>query len=352
MSAKESQAPCGINRSWPPEDLEFVDECPLCCSKDRDLAYDSVQDWTFCMAPGKWNYWRCKSCAALYLNPRPTANSIGQCYANYYTHGEIHSSSLQLLKACIKNEYFSYIWGVDLSPRLGLPNFLRCLLLPLKQVIIEPFGLGVLAKLPKGKVLDVGCGNGETLQFAKQMGWDTLGLELDAEAVKSSKKRGLNVLQGGYELLENYPSHFDCIIFSHVLEHVHNPIDALDKIQKALKPGGVLLLSCPNAMSTAGKYFGPYWRGLEAPRHIAIPAAQFLRDYLTRMGFVVEQRITKQFPTIKESVDIKRRVLPVVQKQKDSISEIRNALGVPSPDSVDFIELICTKSMAQELSPT
>jgi len=344
MSAKAPLEPCIIDHAWPKGDLEVVDECPFCSGKESSLACDDVQDWAFYAAPGKWQYWRCQSCHALYLKSRPNAESIGRAYSSYYTHHDAPLSLLKLLKGRVKNEHYSYDFKVKLSPRLSLPRYLCWLLRPLKSMVVEPFGLSSLARLPKGRVLDVGCGNGEMLQFAEQMGWDEMGLELDPAALQSSKQRGLNVLQGGYERLDDYPSHFDCIIFSHVLEHVHKPLEALTKIKNALKPGGVLLLSCPNAMSKSGEYFGRYWRGLEAPRHIAIPAAHFLRQHLSAMGFSVEQRILNSFPTIRESMDIQRKALPTSHKQIDSLMKIRNTLGSPSPDQVDFIEFICIKN--------
>jgi 2-polyprenyl-3-methyl-5-hydroxy-6-metoxy-1,4-benzoquinol methylase len=344
MSIKAPLAGCDANHTWPPADLESVNECPFCGEKERSLACDEVQDWAFHTAPGKWQYWRCQSCYALYLNSRPTVESIGRAYSTYYTHNDASLSFLSLLKARAKNQYFSYVLEINLSPNLFLPRYLSWLLLPLKSILVEQFGLSSLAELTKGKLLDLGCGNGEMLQFAEQMGWDGMGLELDLAAVEFSKQRGLNVLQGGYERLDEYLSYFDCIIFSHVLEHVHNPLEALIKIKSALKPGGVLLLSCPNAMSNAGEFFGRYWRGLEAPRHIAIPAANFLRQHLDSIGFGVQQRIIDAYPTIQESMDIQRRALPASQNQSDSLLKIRNILGSPSRDRVDFIEFICIKN--------
>jgi SAM-dependent methyltransferase len=155
------------------------------------------------------------------------------------------------------------------------------------------------------------------------------------------KENGLQVIEGSYEKLDDYPSHFDCIICSHVLEHVHDPVQALKKIKHALKPGGVLLLSCPNAMSKAGHYFGAHWRGLEAPRHLAIPTAYFLREFLERIGFQVEQHIDHGFPTIRRSLEIRKRALSGLGQYIDGILKVKSFLGSPSPDDVDFIELIC-----------
>jgi hypothetical protein len=190
MSTKPRLKPFIIDRPWPKADLEAVNECPFCGGKERSLAYDGVQDWAFHAAPGKWQYWRCQSCDALYLNSRPTTESIGRAYSNYYTHHETSQSFLKLLKRRLKNEYFSHALQVDLNPRLYLPGFLSWILSPLKSIVVEQFSLSSLARLPKGKVLDVGCGNGEMLQFAVQMGWDGMGFELDPAAVESSKQRG------------------------------------------------------------------------------------------------------------------------------------------------------------------
>lgn len=209
-----------------------------------------------------------------------------------------------------------------------------------------PFGLSTLARLSKGKLVDVGCGDGEMLQFAIQMGWDGFGLELDPQAISAVRKKGLTVLEGGYETLDNYPSLFDCIICSHVLEHVHGPIAALEKMMCALKPGGVLLLSCPNARSKASKYFGLHWRGLEAPRHIAIPSAHFLREFLEKSGFQVEENVFNVFngfPSIQESIDIADQAFPSFGDAGEKKSMVKQVLGSPSLDDVDFIELICTK---------
>jgi len=332
-----------IDSPWPAINLESVHLCPFCQGSERAIFFDQVQDWTFYAAPGKWAYWKCKVCAALYLNPRPTVKSIGNAYSAYYTHGSKSESLLMRIKTRLKNEYFSNLLGLDLHPRLNLPRLLSWTILPLSSRLGRPFGVSTLSQLSKGRLLDLGCGSGEMLQISDQLGWDCLGLELDAQAVSACKENGLEVIEGGYEKLDDYPSHFDCIICSHVLEHVHDPVQALKIIKHALKPGGILILSCPNAMSKAGHYFGAHWRGLEAPRHLAIPSAYFLREFLERIGFQVEQHIDHGFPTIRRSLDIRKRALRGQDQHIDGILKVKSFLGSPSPDDVDFIELICTK---------
>jgi 2-polyprenyl-3-methyl-5-hydroxy-6-metoxy-1,4-benzoquinol methylase len=343
LSTLDLPAKSRIHDSWPANDLEEVGLCPYCSSSKRALEYGDVQDWAFHNAPGKWSYWRCRDCDALYLSPRPTAESIGRAYSTYYTHDRESKPFWLRFKNRLRNEYFSHVLGISLHPRLRFQKYLGWMLLPLNSMIVMPFGLSTLAQLPKGKLVDVGCGNGDMLQFSIQMGWDGIGIELDQQAISACRKNGLTVIEGSYEKLDDYPSLFDCIICSHVLEHVHDPMAVLEKMKFALKPGGILLLSCPNAMSRAGQYFGVHWRGLEAPRHIAIPSAHFLRGFLEKIGFQVEQNVFNGFPSLKQSLEIEAQSAALLHDSHKNVSTVKQAFGSPSPDEVDFIELICTK---------
>lgn len=274
-----------IDQDWPENELELVSSCPYCASKERKLAYKDVQDWSFYSAPGKWTYWDCKNCDALYLSPRPIETSMGKAYASYYTHNTSSVSIKRKLKTKFKNEFLSHSFSIDIPPRLNLPKYLNFLLIPFKCYINVPFGLEQLLHLPKGKLLDVGCGSGASLHFAQQLGWNVTGLEIDSAAVKAARKLGLNVIEGDYKQLAQFNDSFDCIICSHVLEHVYYPLELLMLLQKSLRHGGVLLLSLPNSSSHVRKVFGENWRGLEAPRHVSIPALDWLREFMIQKNF-------------------------------------------------------------------
>lgn len=332
-----------INQPWPESELENVEACPYCGSKERTLAYKDVQDWSFYCAPGKWMYWDCKECEALYLNPRPTEVSIGKAYASYYTHGSSEDFLKQKIKTQLKNECFSHWLNTSIAPRLNLPKSLGFLLNPLKKMIFLPFELEHLAALPKGKLLDVGCGSGNMLMIAKELGWDVTGLEIDPNAVKAARKQGLNVIEGDCRKLEQLSNGYDCVICSHVLEHVHQPLMLLELLVNAVKPQGVLLLSLPNALSHVRTQFGESWRGLEAPRHVAIPTFKKAIEYLNKFGCTVINQVTVYNITIPESVRIKEK--------KSSLSrldliylKLKNALiRKPLDTQSDFIQLALRK---------
>ena len=340
--------------SWPANAQEAVHRCPYCgtAADAATLLHSAVQDWSFGAAPGSWNYWRCSACRSVFLNPRPTVESIGKAYSRYYTHSSIGgrgSSLAALAKLRLKNEVWSQNFAVSIAPRLGLPRWTRPALGLLKRRISEPFGLRQLAECHRGLLIDVGCGNGNTLRLAHQLGWKVLGLELDAGAVKAARAQGLEVVQGGYEGLAAYPGQADCIVCSHVLEHVHQPLALLELLLGVLKPGGVLLLSAPNASSYLHDHYGPDWRGLEAPRHLALPDAAWLLAWLSARGLNCVQEPSSDGMMMAESERIRRKSLVLLPADWQSAKRASKTLGYALAGPVvagkqDIVQLVCRKA--------
>lgn len=342
-----------IDESWPLDGLERVDACPYCSSTARKVAYRDVQDWSFYCAPGKWTYWDCNECGTLYLDPRPTKASIGRAYSIYYTHGASHRGQiLSFGKTLVRNLCYFAWYGIALRPRIALPGFMYPLLSVFRPHIEPPsFILRKLNQLPRGKVIDVGCGEGLFLDAAKQLGWDTLGIELDPEAVKVARTSGHEVVQGTYEVCDVYDNQIDCIICSHVLEHVHAPKALLAVLSRALKVGGVALISLPNAGSIVRRTVQENWRGLEAPRHLAIPRLEGLLEAARAAGFEKEASFVSRFETLDASLVIAQ------QRGADMPALIRKvvimqdgASKVTETDS-DFINLILKKVVVPNSQP-
>lgn len=333
------------SESWPADGLESVVTCPYCGSTNRNLAYENVQDWAFDCAPGRWNYWGCEGCQSLYLHPRPTQASIGNAYTRYYTHaGDLQLTRLGVLKQRLRNEYWSHVLQTSIAPRIGLPRWAAWMIAWLKPWIKEPFGLRQWAQLPKGLLVDVGCGNGDKLKLASQLGWDARGIELDASAVKAAQAQGLRVDQGGYELLAHYRGQVDCVVCSHVLEHVHQPLQLLQMLLAALKPQGVLLLSVPNAASFLRHHYGENWRGLEAPRHLAIPDSAWLMEHLRGQGFNCTQVASHALETAMESERIRRRGASPLPVDIHIARALLRNMPTPAAAQQDVTQLVCTRA--------
>ncbi len=99
----------------------------------------------------------------------------------------------------------------------------------------------------RGRLLDVGCGDGAFLEQARRRGWEVAGTEISSwAAAHAAATLGRAVFCG--ELREAaYPeAHFDAVTLWHVLEHVTEPLSLLEEVRRILKPRGVLIVAVPN----------------------------------------------------------------------------------------------------------
>lgn len=100
------------------------------------------------------------------------------------------------------------------------------------------------------RVLEVGCGQGATLAWLKQLypnAW-TAGVEISSSAARTAKARLDMVYAGNIEEL-SIPierNSLDLILCLDVLEHLVDPWDVVRRMHDLLKPGGVLIASIPN----------------------------------------------------------------------------------------------------------
>jgi 2-polyprenyl-3-methyl-5-hydroxy-6-metoxy-1,4-benzoquinol methylase len=145
---------------------------------------------------------------------------------------------------------------------------------------------GLLRDKP-GDLLEVGAGNGRNLVFLRAKGWNVFGQDIDHLACEKLRPNGIPTVEGS--ILEATPDRvYDVVLLSHVLEHLPDPSAVIDRVYQLLKPGGKLVAFTPNARSVTRTMFHQYWRGLEAPRHLIIFAAESLKQLIERSDFSVE----------------------------------------------------------------
>lgn len=275
-----------INQPWPEEDLEYIGRCPLCGSDQHTVLYEGLRDRTYFCALGSWTLHRCAGCNCAYLDPRPTPETIGRAYGRYYTHEiegqEAPASLLKRIKQAAKNGYLNSKWGTSLFPA---SQTLGGLLPPSMRALLD----ASMRHLPRHggerTLLDVGCGDGQFLALAQNVGWRVTGLDLDPVAVETARSKGINVQLGGIENLAKEADCFDAITISHVIEHVYNPDELLSSCYRLLKPSGFFWIETPNVDSYGHSEFKSDWRGLEPPRHLQLLSWSILQRMLTKTGF-------------------------------------------------------------------
>jgi SAM-dependent methyltransferase len=142
-----------------------------------------------------------------------------------------------------------------------------------KLLPLEPghkYFLGEPLAPKRGELLDIGCGTGNFLSAARDLGYEVTGIELDGNAAAFAKKKTglqrvfpLSVL----EFERQYPGKkFDFISFFEVLEHQAEPKEFLGHVRSCLRPGGYIALSVPNRE-----------RWLTGPDVLDYPPNHFLR---------------------------------------------------------------------------
>lgn len=97
-------------------------------------------------------------------------------------------------------------------------------------------------------VFDVGCGYGHALDFFRDAGCTTAGIEPSPEGVARARTQGHDVRQGNIERLADHNrGRFDIVLLLNVLEHLRDPADVLVAIREhLLAPSGVLVVDVPN----------------------------------------------------------------------------------------------------------
>lgn len=107
----------------------------------------------------------------------------------------------------------------------------------------------------KGKYMDIGCGSGSVLYFAKKSGWIVKGLELSpvfTEYVKNTLN--IDVDLADFLKYEDSEGQYDLVSLRHVLEHLPDSILAMNKISGLLKKNGYAHFEFPNINSLSHRF--------------------------------------------------------------------------------------------------
>jgi 2-polyprenyl-3-methyl-5-hydroxy-6-metoxy-1,4-benzoquinol methylase len=144
----------------------------------------------------------------------------------------------------------------------------------------------------KVRVLDIGCGLGESLGYHRARGCDAHGVEADRNVLGVAQRYGLNVKVGLFDASNYEPASFDVVTLDQVIEHVAEPASLLRGVHRVLKPGGLLVLSTPNADGWGARVFGNRWIHWHAPYHLQFFSRRSMALSAEQVGLVLEHCAT------------------------------------------------------------
>ena len=209
--------------------MQKLSSCILCNASEFRIIHEKDQ----------WEYYRCLNCGLVSLHPRPTAQELMKNYEDYLP---------TQLKEINKWEKM------------------------MKQIINKSADL-IEAKTNtgRGRLLDIGCGYGFFLKEMQLRGWEVEGVEVSQTGRQYSQdKCGIHVYSQPLEDLDIPENLFDVVTLFYLIEHINDPLSLLRKINRILKPGGLILLRWPHTTPIV-RILGPLNRKLDlyhTPYHL------------------------------------------------------------------------------------
>jgi 2-polyprenyl-3-methyl-5-hydroxy-6-metoxy-1,4-benzoquinol methylase len=166
-----------------------------------------------------------------------------------------------------------------------------------------------------GRWLDIGCGNGATLQACSRTlpAWSLSGTEVhDVERSRLEALPGFETLAIGPDA--EVAGQFDVVSLIHVIEHIPSPVEFLRRFIPKLKPNGLLLLEVPDCSQN------PFI--LMVADHCSHFSVDSLAAIVEKAGYrclhATNSWVTKEVTIVAEVADEQRGAGPLVADGENS----------------------------------
>ncbi len=144
------------------------------------------------------------------------------------------------------------------------------------------------------RVLDYGCNDGWVSREIKRRKprCEVSGADINPVALQTARRRG-----GGIEYFDARNGDldgktFDVVILSHVLEHVHERLELLERVLGLIAPGGQLVISVPQERFRGDSNLLPWainvLRGRFVNPHVVVLRHKTVQELLHAVGFEID----------------------------------------------------------------
>lgn len=245
--------------------MQQIEKC-LVCGSNVFEPFLICRDYT--VSKEDFTILNCKGCGFKFTNPRPANEVLAQYYQSedYVSHTNTKKGIINRLYHMVRN----YTLGKKLSLLSGF--------------------------VPRGTIIDYGCGTGMFLSVCKNAGWNAVGMEPDNGARKIASEQNLKVVESKAALeplIEDQS--VNAITLWHVLEHVTDMDETLSFFKKKLAENGVLIIAVPNYTSYDARYYQQFWAAYDVPRHLHHFSKSTIEQLLKPYGFNLVQTRPMKF---------------------------------------------------------
>lgn len=233
--------------------------CPVCSARMEGFVsglYDDRHAY-----PGFYNLYRCTTCSHLCLDKKFSSNELCKLYTDYYPRKELRVEDYAPAQKA--RGLRSWLKGEKRSAFQWVPENVR--------------------------VLDIGCGFGQTLGYHKNRNCEVYGVEADENIRKVMDKYGFNVHVGLFNPDLYEEGFFDYVTMDQVIEHDQDLMRDLKGIHRILKDGGRLIISTPNAFGWGARLFRKKWINWHIPYHNNFVSRRSILALAEGSGFKVEK---------------------------------------------------------------
>lgn len=188
--------------------------CPACGEEAKALTYEK-----------EGLHWvRCSGCGTVYVSPRPTQEVLAEFYARSASYRFQNEVLFPASEAARRKNIF--------QPRAEMLD-----------ALCERYGV------EKGtRLVEVGPGFGLFLEEAAKLHRFSriMAVEATPALAKTCQKRGFEVLETSVEQADLGEEKADVVASFECLEHLFSPWEFLTGCFRLLRPGGLLVVTCPN----------------------------------------------------------------------------------------------------------
>ncbi|MBI5233606.1 MAG: class I SAM-dependent methyltransferase [Deltaproteobacteria bacterium] len=234
-------------------------------------------------------YIRCAGCGVERMARYPTPSEIAAFYQYGYMEKKFN----------------------DLGHHLHFTEDYRQTYFAEKDLTFSDLGLDT-GELKGKRLLDVGCANGQFLEYIDRFGMDGTGIDISEEMVSVGQKNGLRCMVGDLFELEG---EYDMVTFWDVLEHVANPRDVLEKSRSLLSASGELIIQTP-CTGIISELFKENWLYYLPIQHIHLFSQGSLFRLILDMGFSIVSWVRFGSCNPKGSIpDVNKKAMDTIAKR-------------------------------------